>query len=190
MITLKSIMSRRLAAIAILAVVLVVFSSLVILPVAKHVVGLQEQLGDQRRILGRLTQLAEPKAFAVDLASRLKQARNRGVFLEGDTDALRTAKLQSLLATEAKKVGIRIRTSRTLSSIERDGIQLLGVEVLMGANIQQIRSMLVNIEQQWPYLFVHSLGIGQPTSRQPNDDKLEFRIGVFGVVAQFVDEET
>ena len=175
---------RQAAAIGLLVVALTAFTVVLALPLAQHLRGIQDNIHDQRILLGRLQKFALKKSEADRLVERSDAVLRSGFFLTGGTDALRAANLQSLLSSVAKDNGIRLRSTRALPPTTRDGWRFIGVQATMTANINQIQSLVLALESMQQYLFVQNLAIGQPASRNPVDDNLTVRIGIVGAVAR------
>ena len=150
---------KRLAALLLLAAVIGGIGLFVVLPVVSHVQALNSEIEQERATLGRLASMPDDanEAQAIDrMTARAKESRQ---FLEGESDPIRLANLQSLIGVIAAGQGVKLRSSRNLPPRERNEVRFVGVQLQLAANIEQLQKILVAIEAQRPYLFIDSLHI-------------------------------
>jgi Type II secretion system (T2SS), protein M subtype b len=174
---------RRLAAIGLLLAAVGVVAALLVLPPAGHFSELRADIVRQRDLLARFEAFAANKGAAEDLAGRSQAAMQSGIFLTGETDALRTANLQALITDIAVKHGVRLSSARALPAHERDGLRFIGVQAELDADMRQLQAIMLAFEAQRPYLFIQSLQVAPVSSRRPDSDDLKIR---FGIVAAAV----
>jgi hypothetical protein len=174
---------RRLAAIGLLLAVVGVVAMLLVLPLATYFNELRADIARQRDLLARFEAFAANKGAAEDLAGRSQAAMQSGIFLTGETDALRTANLQALITDIAVKHGVRLSSARALPAHERDGLRFIGVQAELDADMRQLQAIMLAFEAQRPYLFIQSLQVAPVSSRRPDSDDLKIR---FGIVAAAV----
>ena len=105
-----------------------------------------------------------------------------GMFLAGETDALRTANLQALITEIAQEHGVRLSSTRALPVHEQDGLRFLGVQAELDADLKQLQAMVLAFESRRPYLFIQSVQIVPSATRRPDIDELRVRFGVVGAV--------
>jgi general secretion pathway protein M len=173
----------RLGAVALLLGVIGASGALIAVPLANHIGGLRGELASQRELLGRFQAFAASRTEVEAMAERSRTAIRSGLFLTGQTDALRTASLQALVTGIAGEHGIRMSSARTLPSREIDGLRLIGVQAELNADLESFQAMILSLESHRPYLFIESLNVAPTASRRPGDDALRVRLGIFGAIA-------
>lgn len=174
---------RRLAAIGLLLAAVGVIAALLVLPLATHFNELRADIARQRDLLARFEAFAANKGAAEDLAGRSQAAMQSGIFLTGETDALRTANLQALITDIAVKHGVRLSSARALPAHERDGLRFIGVQAELDADMRQLQAIMLAFEAQRPYLFIQSLQVAPVSSRRPDSDDLKIRFGIVAAAA-------
>lgn len=150
----------RLAALALLVVVLVAAASVTIAPLAAWRSEIADEVQEKRETLGRLLAVAADAGRAQDL-TRLGQSLSQdgATFIEGATDSIRSANLQGLVAQIARDNGIRIDVARALPPKDRDELRSLGVEVRFEGSIAAVQNFLIGLETARPLLFVRSASL-------------------------------
>ena len=169
---------RRLAAIGLLVTALGLVAALVVLPLATYFGELRADIARQRDLLARFEAFAANKGAAEDLAGRSQAAMQSGIFLNGETDALRTANLQALITDIAVKHGVRLSSARALPAQERDGLRFIGVQAELDADMPRLQAIMLAFEAQRPYLFIQSLQVAPVPGRHPDSDDLKVRFGI------------
>jgi general secretion pathway protein M len=172
----------RLGAVALLLGVIGAAGALIAVPLANHVGALRGEIASQRELLGRFEAFAASRPEVEAMAQRSQQVIRSGLFLTGETDALRTASLQAQVTAIAGEHGIRMSSARTLPSREMDGLRLIGVQAELNAQLESLQAMILSLESHRPYLFIESLNVAPTVSRRPGDDALRVRLGIFGAV--------
>ena len=80
-----------------------------------------------------------------------------------------------------------IKSSRAMPPHDRYGLHMLGIEVQMSANIEQLQRILYAVETGKPYLFVETLQVTPPATYAGGDPKseslLEVRVGLAGLAS-------
>ncbi len=174
----------RAAALALLLAVLAGAAQLLVAPVWAHIEGLRGRIEQERLMLGRLAALSSGQAELSNLDTSLKAARSARYFLDGDSDAIRLANLQSLLTALAAKAGVQLRSTRNVPARERNDLRLIGIQLQLGATLPQLQALLVDIEAQVPDLYVEALHVTPAASalgpRAENAGALEVRLEVAG----------
>ena len=169
---------RRLAAIGLLAAALGLLAAVIVLPLATYFGELRADIARQRDLLARFEAFAANKGAAEDLAGRSQAAMQSGIFLSGETDALRTANLQALITDIAVKHGVRLSSARALPAQERDGLRFIGVQAELDADMPRLQAIMLAFEAQRPYLFIQSLQVAPVPGRHPDSDDLKVRFGI------------
>jgi hypothetical protein len=173
-------MLGRLAAVALLLAVIGVASMLLVMPLVDYFTGLRTEIATERETLGRFEAFAANKAAAEALAKQAEAAMQSGLFLTGETDALRAANLQALINDVAQSHGVRLSSTRALPVQELDGLRLIGVQAEMDADIKQLPALILAFESRRPYVFIQSLHVTPSASRRAGSDELKVRIGIVG----------
>jgi general secretion pathway protein M len=178
---------RRLAAVGLLLLVLGGLASATVVPLTAHVATLQHEIEAHRALLGRFTQIAAREGEATKYDGIASAAVVSGAYLKGDSVALTAAGLQAILAEIAAAQRVRFQSTRELPVRERDQMRFIGVRLQFSAQIEQVRSLLHQIETSRPFLFIEALQI-QPISPHAQRDLkqsglLEVKLDVFGAIA-------
>jgi len=174
---------QRLAAIGLLLAAVGLVAALLIVPLATHFGELRADIARQRDLLVRFEAFAANKAAAEDLAGRSQAAMQSGIFLAGETDALRTANLQALITDIAGKYGVRLASARALPAHEQDGLHFIGVQAELNADMRQLQAIMLAFEAQRPYLFIQSLQVVPGTGQRSDGDDLKARFGIIAAAA-------
>lgn len=176
---------RQALALALLVAAVAAFAGGVIVPASARLSELQDRIEQERTLLGRLSAIAGDEGLARDLDRRTAHAKARGLFLAGESEAIRLANLQSQLTEIASASGIKLRSARNMPARERNELRLLGVQLHLVAPIEQLRKMLVTIEERRPLLLIDALHITPLTSAATADGEqrgmLNARFDVYGV---------
>lgn len=173
---------HRLAAVGLLLAVIMAATVLFILPLTGYIAGLRADILAERELLGRFESFASDKDKAQSLAEATEAAMRSGIFLPGETDALRTASLQGMVTEIAGRSGVRLASTRGLPSQEEDGLTLIGVQSEFEADMRKLQAILAAIEARRPILFVHSAQISPLASRRRDSDELRVRLAIFAAV--------
>lgn len=176
-------MLRRTLAVGLLIVVVGLAAALVVLPLTAHFGELRAEIARQRDLLARFESFSANKSAAENLAGRSQGALQSGIFLSGDTDALRAANLQALITEIAVKQGVRLSSARALPPRERDGLRFIGVEVELDSDMRQLQALMLTFEAQRPFLFVQSVQVAPSAYRRPDSDDLRVRFGIVAAAA-------
>jgi Type II secretion system (T2SS), protein M subtype b len=168
----------KFAAVAILAVLIGGFLSFVLLPVSETYADLNERLESERKILGRLT-AAENTTKTGSQPAIAPQMTN--IFLEGESDAIRIAGLQSKLSESAQLLQLRLKSTQAVLAREDSGTRLVGVQTQLAGPIEQVQRFVHAIETASPPLFVDALSISKgPASGDLEPTELDVRLVVLG----------
>ncbi len=176
---------RRLLALVLLGFALTGIAALTILPFYDRLANLQEKIDQERATLGRFEAIERDQQEARDLDRRATAARANGMFLDGESESIRMANLQSLLAEILATNGIKLRSIRNLPSRERNELRLLGVQLQFVAPIEALRKILVAIEEQRRLLIVDAMQVAPLTGTWAGSEELrgtlDIRFDIFGV---------
>lgn len=178
--------ARRLVAVALLVTAIGLVALLTVVPFAARLSGLRDQIEAERVLLGRFAAIAAQEDQAAEYDRLGRAAIESGAYLKGDSEALKVAGLQTMLAEFAAANRVRFNNTRALPARERNEARLVGVRVQFNARIEQVRALLHRIEAARPFLFVEALQI-QPVSpfsqRDPEQaGVLDVRLDVYGAM--------
>lgn len=179
---------RRLVAVGLLGLAAGCVGLLVIAPLWAHITDLKDRIDQERMMMSRLSAAVSDDSSRQMLEQQTKAAKAAGLFIEGESESIRLATLQSNLSSIAAANGVKLRSSRNLPGRERGDLRLVGVQLQLAAPIEKLQKMLFDIEQSRPCLFVDSLQVTPVTlSRVVDDDQpglLDARFDVFAVEAR------
>lgn len=179
---------RRLAALVLLLVAVPAAALLAVVPITSRVQELRDEIEAEREILGRFNQIASQQGRAAELDKAGEAAMKSEAYLKGESDPIRAAGLQRLLAELAAANRVRLHTTRALEARERGGVKLIGVRIQFQAEIEQVRALLHRVESARPFLFLEAVQIHPLAAFAPGDTEqkglLDVRFDVFGAVAQ------
>jgi hypothetical protein len=168
----------KLAALALCVLVAGLLTIGLVRPLWGHVSELRAEIDRQRELLGRFLTYAANEKTAEAEAARLETAKQSGIFLAGDTDALRTAGLQGLVRSIAEARGIRLASARGMPVQERDGLRLIGLQAEFESDLQQLQAVLLELEGSRPHLLLQSVQVAPVSGYRSEDDRLRVRLGV------------
>lgn len=175
---------RQALAVSLLALPLGAIGLLVVAPLWEHVGELEGRIEQERMMAGRLTGLASDESAKRTLEQQTKMAKASGLFIEGESESIRLATLQSNLSAIATANGVKLRSARNLPSHDKFDLRLVGVQLQLVAPIDKLQKILLEIEQHKPSMFVDSLQISAvPLGRSVDEEVglLDARFDVFAV---------
>jgi Type II secretion system (T2SS), protein M subtype b len=177
---------RRLLAVSLLLAALGVAALLIVVPFTSQLATARDRLNEERATLGRLADATRPPTTAEQLAKGPRALTTTGLFIEGESDSIRLASLQSQVVDITGAHGVKPRTARILQTTERNTLKLVGVELQMSATIEQLQKILLQIEAHRPILLVDTLHLTPTTSVNSDDDRglLEVRLNVVAIEAR------
>jgi hypothetical protein len=174
---------HRLAALALLLALAAAAFALLAMPLIDRYTGLRADIAGQRALLGRFEAFAANKPAAEATAEQARALMRSGLFLDGETEALRAANLQAIVTDVAGKSGVRLSSSRGLPPQEQDGLRLIGVQAEFEADMRQVQAMLAAFAARRPVLFVQSVQMSPLAARRRDAEELKLRFGIFAAVA-------
>lgn len=174
---------HRLAAIGLLLAVIGVMFAVLVLPLIDHFGTLRAGIARERELLARFEAFAANRDAAASLAEHSEAAMRSGMFLDGETDALRLANLQALITEIAEKHGARVSSAREMPGQDVGSLHFIGVQTELEADLGQLQAMILTFESHRPYLFIQSLQATPLASRRPESDTLKIRFGIVGAAA-------
>lgn len=179
---------RRVVAVGLLAVAIGGVGLLVVRPVWTHISDLKDSIEQERMMSTRLLAVVKDDSVRQTLEQQTKAAKAAGLFIEGESESIRLAALQSALSSIAANNGVKLRSARNLPGREKGDLRMVGVQLQLAAPIEKLQKILFDIEQSRPSLFVDSLQVTPVAlSRVVDDDQpglLDARFDVFAVEAR------
>ncbi len=186
--SLRTVLSKALA-VAVLVAIGFSFVNLVVKPFAAQRADLEDGIETQRALLGRL--LAAENAAATNASSGRKPdlAQKGAVFLEGESDAIRLAGLQSRLSEAAHGIGARLASTQAMPPRDEGGVRLIGVQTQLSATIQQLQKLVFDLETARPVLIVQALHVSRGPDREGQEvTDLDVRLTVLGATPRVKDQ--
>jgi Type II secretion system (T2SS), protein M subtype b len=174
---------RRSLAVALLMAALGLISLVTVVPFLSQLATAREQLSQSRATLGRLLETTKTSTIAEQLEQGAQGLKTTGLFIEGESDSIRLAALQSQVVDIVGAHGVKPRTARMLQSSERYNLRLAGVELQLTATIEQVQKILLQIEAHRPILLVDTLHLTPTTAANSEDDRgqLDVRLNVIAI---------
>jgi len=176
---------RQLLAVALLVLVATAVVFLTVVPLYAKISDLDDKIQQERMTLGRLSAIGRDEKTARELDSLTAAARTKGMFLEGESESIRMANLQSLLAEILASNGVKPRSIRNLPARDRNELRMLGVQLQLVTSIETLRKILVAIEEQRRVLIVEQMQVAPLTGTWIGNEEqrgtLDIRFDIFGV---------
>ncbi|WP_045835008.1 type II secretion system protein GspM [Hyphomicrobium sp. 99] len=176
---------RQLIAVGLALLVFGCVAAAVVIPLASPVSEVKDSIERERSVLGRLQTIVDDRDNIQNFDRRAEAARNSGLFIVGESEAIRLASVQSQLSQIMAANGVKPRLTRGLPGRDRNELHLVGAQVQISAPIEKLQKVLLDIEGHQPALLVDYLQI-TPSSLGgvSNDDEagaLDARFDVYAV---------
>lgn len=155
---------RQSLAVALLAALIGLGWMLAVQPVTARLAELADEIQAERTLAGRLAAAANG-ASPGRLEAQPEATRRSGFFIDGRTEPIRLAALQTELSAILDANGVKPRSSRAIVAREYDGLRLLGAELQFVADIGALQKILVDLERHRPAIFIERLQLS--ASPQP-----------------------
>ena len=146
-----------------------------------------EDIARERRLLGELRAVASRTDEAQGLREVAQRTSASGMFLQGSSEAVKAANLQSAVATVVMRGGgAKLRVARALPPRERDGVQLLAVEFDLVGDLADVTAVLRDLDAAEPVLIVDQMRLARipPRVDDAREDLLEARLTVLAATAR------
>jgi Type II secretion system (T2SS), protein M subtype b len=178
--------SRRLLAISLLLAALSLTALLTVVPFMSQLASARERLEQERTIHGRLLDATQTQTIAEQLEQGSRAPKTTGLLIEGESESIRLATLQSQVFDIIAAHGVRSRTARMLQTRERNTLKLLGVQLQMTATMEQLQKILLQIEAHRPILLVETMHLTPTNSANTDDDRglLDVKLDVLAMEAR------
>ncbi len=151
---------QKMFALFLLAAGLFTLYGLAVAPVWHAIVSTKDAIATDRYALGRLIEPAQP-TMSDPQAAALPALGD--TFLAGASNASRVANLQSRIGKIADTLAIDVKSRREIALEDRDGMLLLGIELIVTADNKRLLDFLRVVEAERPRLFVETLRITPAT---------------------------
>jgi general secretion pathway protein M len=160
---------------------------LLVAPIADLYAERQARLEDRRILLPRLIAAADQLPSLRTRVAQLQAAASlRKVTLEGASDAIASADLESRIDALASSVGATIGSTEALPAEARGGYRRIGLRLALSGSYETLVKLIARIEAATPPLIVDNLQIhgvlrrpGLPDGSQA-DAALDAGFDVFG----------
>jgi general secretion pathway protein M len=178
----------RLLALGLLLLALAAFYLLAVAPLVELYQQRAARIEDGRMLLPRLeaTAAALP-ALRARVAELRAAARTRKVTLDGATDAIASATLQSRIEGLAASVGATIGSTESLPAEARDGYRRIGLRFALSGPYETLVKLVAKVEEATPPLVVDNLEIhgvlrrpGLPQATDNSEPSLDAGFDVYG----------
>lgn len=187
----------KMAAVAILVILLLASYQLIIQPLISLYQTNQDKITRSHELLQRYQALADERPVLIErLASLDDDQEAFAGYLEGPSDALAAAQLQNLATEIIEATNGDIKSSQTLPVvvIEADPtVRRPGVKLRFETSIDGLAAALYDLETVEPHLFIDQMIVtsGRVRRAYPKNDedtKLDVRLDLFGYVRLIADE--
>ena len=158
---------RQLLAVAILALILFMVTTLTILPlwaVNRHYTNTIDELDTRLQILQRAVSASDGLRTQHDQLKR-SLASNRH-YLQGNSDALAAANLQSTVKRVALSRRMEVLSTQILPSQEEAGFTRVALKVRMRGTLDNTVQLMHSLETSQPYLFLDNVTIRSISRRR------------------------
>lgn len=150
----------RCFALALLVAVIGILYLLVAVPVLNLYDERQAALARQHTLESRLRAAADQvPALRTRLASLKASASNRKITLEGNSDAIASANLQSLVDELATSAGVTVASTEGLAPDDRGPYRRIGLRIALNGDYENLLALLAAIEKATPPLVIENLQI-------------------------------
>jgi general secretion pathway protein M len=160
MAMMNEISYQRWLALGLLALVLLIVIFVAIVPLVSTGLGYHEQKQELAFRLQRSKQIVARKDDVVENIDRIKQQyQSLNYFSTRDTVALASADLQKFIKSSISQAGGQLTSTQVLPSSSESGFNRMTVKVRMSGDIEDLRSVLYEIETSVPVMIVDQIDI-------------------------------
>ena len=184
-------LTRKLLAVAILFAAAYGVMTLAVGPLAAQHADLLDGIQMQRSLLGRLTAAAAQET-AASTKGRLPDGASKGpIFLEGESDAIRIASLQSKLSEAAQGIGARLSSTQAVPPRDVRDVRLAGVQTQFNTTLEKLQKFIFDLETARPLLFIETLHVSRGPDRDGQEvNDLDVRLVVLGATPRIPDSSS
>jgi general secretion pathway protein M len=167
----------RVLALALLAAVPVAVYAVVVAPVVAAYRESADAIAQAQTLIQSYRERAEQRSqLAQLLADEEARAGSVTGYLRAVDDALAAAELQDRIKGVVEDAGAELRSAQSLNVTAVDtvpGVRRAGLKIRFSATIDDLATILYEIETGEPYLFVDSLSIREPRRQRRRSDAPE-----------------
>ena len=174
---------RQILAVLLLLAAVGLVALLTVVPFLSQLEVARARLNQERAFLGQLLDATRDTTLAELLPPADRTPKTTGLFIAGESEAIRLASLQAQVMDIIAAQAVKPRSSRNLQTRERHTLKLVGVQVQLSATIEQLQKILLEIESHRPILLVNALHLTPSSSLGIDDDRglLEARLDVVAI---------
>jgi hypothetical protein len=159
-------LARKLAAVTLLLAVAGLVYLLALSPIEARLRSASEAISEQRMLLGRLRgEIARRSGGQRNDEAAALPDRVGDVYLQGESDAVKAARLQAMLKEIAEAAGLRLASTRALPLRQAGRLRLIGMEARLDAGMAGLQKLLLALEASRPVVLVHALAVSPSASR-------------------------
>ncbi|HVH83307.1 MAG TPA: type II secretion system protein GspM, partial [Steroidobacteraceae bacterium] len=152
--------SGKILAVSLLALLLALAYLAVLHPLQQFYAARADEIAEKRDRLERLERVAaELPGFRAMLTQLRSSTKRTDFFLEGPSDAVAAASLQSKLKDMIGQVGGEMSSAESLPPNPRGEFRRVGVRVVMVGDLEMLVAVLNSTQQAHPPLFVDDFEI-------------------------------
>lgn len=178
-------MLSRLAALALLAVILGATWLYVIEPVAAHVRRVNESIEDNRQLIDRLAwSIGAPGQQAARIEALQRQIEKSSHYLRAETEALAAAAMREHLRHILSEGGVEVKSFQTLPTTETIGLTRVSVRVVLRGGFDELIVAFFHLETEKPYIFIDELRIQKAAMRRRRRNRDQKQPAKLSVVFQ------
>jgi Tfp pilus assembly protein PilO len=156
----------RALALALAIVVLVGLYLIVAAPLLALFAERQEMIESRHMLLPRLqAAAAELPALRARIARLRAEQRRQQLTLDGATDAIASANLESRIDTLARSVGVTIGSTESLPAEPRGPYRRIGLRLVLTGRYETLVNLLAKLETARPPLVVDNMQLHGPLAR-------------------------
>jgi hypothetical protein len=178
---------RRMVALALLIVAIVLPWRLIVQPLQEEFAGYAEASATQQEMLVRYRRLADSRdELRARLAQLQQEPASQEGYLSGESETLVAAELQNMVRSTVERHGGRLESTQILPATIENEFKRVTLRVRMAAGTDALFRIFYDLESMLPYIFVDSLDIiardrrARRTANEAEDGVLVVNYDVFG----------
>ncbi len=153
-------LQRKIAALAILVVAIGAYYGLVVDPLVNRYSDNREQIAMlEQRLAGYRQIAADAPAVKAALQRKLSEVRRTAFFLSNPKHALASVELQELVRSKINQANGHLMSSQAFDVSALEGHELVAVEVRVQGDIDVLRTLLFELTNGRPVVFVDELNV-------------------------------
>ncbi len=152
--------AQRWLAVGLLVFVILLFSLIIVVPIASKGLELNETKENLAFTLQKYERiLAEKDSVVANIESIKQQHQDQGYFNTQGTSALASAQMQEFIKQAIVQAGGQLSSTQVLPPNTKDNFNRITVSVRMTGNIEVLRSVLYKLETATPLIVIDQLDI-------------------------------